>query len=60
MIRLKRVALSLLLLLLLLLLLMLFFTIEFSLGGSSSYITTDKTKINIHKPNNTKHNTNNT
>ena len=33
--------------------------IQFSLGGSSPYNSTDKTN-NIHKRNNTKHSTNNT
>jgi len=28
--------------------------IEFSLGGSSSYTSTDKTRINLHKLNNTR------
>ena len=37
-----------------LLLLLLSTAIEFSLGGSSSYTSTDKTN-NIHKRNNTKH-----
>ena len=41
------------LLLLLLLLLLLFTAIEFSLGGSSPYTSTDKTN-DIHKRNNTK------
>jgi len=29
-------------------------TVEFSLGGSSPYTSAEKTKINIHKRNNTK------
>ena len=39
--------------------LLLLAAIEFSLGGSSPYTSTDKTN-NIHKRNNTKHSTNNT
>jgi len=38
----------------LLLLLLLLTAIELSLGGSSPYTSTDKTKTNIHKQNNTK------
>ena len=38
---------------------MLLTAIEFSLGGSSPYISTDKTN-NIHKRNNTKQSRNNT
>jgi len=48
------------LLLLLLLLLLLFTAVEFSLGGSSPYTSTDKTNKNILNETIQKHSTNNT
>ena len=45
---------------LLLLLLLLFTAIEFSLGGSSPYTSTDETRINTHERNNKNHIINNT